>query len=770
MIRTTIRSACLVCLAAISCAAEQELEVRGAAAFPAADIRRAISADMPVQLARRPGQPPDAWLRAVESAVVHGYQGVGYRDASAVVRSGRDGGPVLEVSEGARSRCGPIDLRLSDDAAAAVRAALTTPPADDVWDIDTWPAAKDVVWKAGSPVDWTSIDRIARKVGAALRREGLLAAAIEVAAGPPDPVATRLTVALAEPPVRVRLGQVRIEGLSGNDAERLRAWLGLPGDGIADERMRAGVAARIRDAGSFRDAVVVWEDGDSRGLGLDLGVMTASEVDQAMRREEARLAAPVRARGRADLVVSLRRIAGVALPWEDGRRDRDTLLAARSRLLGRFAGGADLVVDAQTASGPVRLVWSGGHGVAVSGPGGRMIILGDGWLVCSGPAAAWRAAVPALRLKVEDRFTPDDKATKPNDTDVNLSVSGVAPRPGVRLALDPGAFVAGLLRSGRDDQPTVVRDGESLELRYPNGAELRADPVAGMVASLPTERFGRIRIGLQDGIWGSQVAPVIAAARQPDGPPVGGVLAEAVAMVEAVWPGALGGHAGMLAPLLRSGALDALVEMCSRSGSDDDRFAISCGDGRMPDLVAGKIPLVMLAFELDAGLVDRLAESAWPRVLLRAAAYLFAGDPRASAAALRPIIGGRVGPVGCLAVSRAVRQAGQPLLAGIIAERGIAVCDASGLELEAEELSGLAPAILPVVATIATLQAGVAADPGRRAALADLARICTGPGLPADRLAAAARAAAGVGAVDWLRNQLSADPEPSPAQAGSGGF
>lgn len=756
----SIRSAAAIVLAAISaCAGEvapDALALRGVSAFPEAQVRRALACDLPLLLAGRSGQAPEGRLRELERAVALGYRAHGFRDAVATARA-VGAGVVLEVSEGSRSVCGPLRLRVAPALEAIVRRALCDPrPEDGVWDIDSDPQQAAAAWTPGRPVDWNAGDLYADRVRAALRGEGLVGGRlqVEVIAGAAGEAV--LALGAGEDPAVVRLGAIRVAGLPPAEAERLRAWLAPDPDAVAGRALLDAMQARLDGSASFLDATAAWEDQDVALPQALLATIPFNEFEDILAQDAAQLRARIRERGRADLLLVVRRVPGAPLPWEEGARERSAILAARARVLERFAAGADVVVEADAPGGPVRAIWSAAHGIAcIHAPaaGHRLLLaLGDGFLACEGPAGRLRA--PMLAPRITAVMGPDRSGGE-NPFAFSLQIAGVSRRPRLQMSLAPAAFADLLLRPRSEHPPRRSWDGACLVLDYDGTGQARVDPDSGVTLHLQTGVGAGVRIGLQDGAWAREVAPAMAAAVEPAERPLGTVLAEVLTAVRIAYPEAAGDGLARAVLLARSGSLDALIALLGGlpgAADDADAFSIPMPRERRPQLPVMQFMFAGIAAHGDGLLAGRLPATAWPRALLQASAMTMAGDLRAAAAALKPVLAeDGAGPIGCLVVAHAARMVGQDVLAGLLAEAGAARCDAAGLVQEVHTLAGLAPALLPAVAATADVMAAAEPDAARAGRLRALAAACIGPAAPEIRLETAARLAASLGACDWLR-------------------
>jgi hypothetical protein len=731
------------------------LELRGVASFPEAEVRRAIAADLPLLLARRPGIASDTWRRELERAVVLGYRQQGFREAAASIT-----GSVLAVTEGPRTRCGALRLRVPPEIEAILRRALTEPQPPARWDLDTSPKPEPVVWQQGAPLDWTRIDVFATGLRKALRHAGFAASGLTVQVEEPVAGAATLSVSLATTPVRVRLGVVRVAGLLPDEAGRLRQWLALPAGAQADRALRDDVKRRLRSSGAFITSSADWEDQSIDFPGEMLRAMPHNEFQDMLAEDAAVLQVRVQQRGLADLLVTVQRVPGTAMPWEEPSRERQTILAARERLLTSFAAGADLVAETGTPDGgSLRVVWSAAHGLAaihrpLAGPA-TLLALADGWLVSDGPAGRLRAPMLAPQFQFTLRSVEEDSSKQA----MNMQLPGLAPVPRLQLSLEPKAFIDLVLPPSPDQPARRSWDGEVLVVANEAYGEWRLDPATGIALRRTLDGGDSVRVSLADGVWKRDMAPVIATARQPEQRPLGAVLTQGLTALRAAFPGLDDGWSGHAVLLARSGVLDGLIEvlggMSNLDTTPSNRFAIPLLKERIPNASTAQLMPAILGAACDGLLSAKLDDGAWPRLLLRSLVVFVCGDQRAAAAGLKPVVSGAgAGPLGCLVIAHVARFAGHQMLAGILAEAGAARCDAAGLELEARLLSGLAPALLPAIAAEAESLAATESDAERVKGLRALAAACTGDGPPAERLAMAVRLASECGGGDWLRQRL----------------
>jgi hypothetical protein len=740
-------------------APEDGLVLRGVASFPAEQVRRAIAADLQLMLARRPGASPETWWRELERAVIVGYREQGFRDAIAIATAG-EGGTVLTVAEGVRTRCGPLVLHVPPELEGLVRRALVEPVEESEWDIDTAPEAKPAAWAAGAAVNWNAGDRYADRITGAARRAGFVLAAVQASVQATGGVAT-LDIALPRPPVAVRLGGVRVAGLPPADAERLRRWLALPADAPASRALLDGAAQRLRRSASFSELSVQWEDQAVEIPPAMLAAISFNEFEAITKEDAAKLRARVLERGRADLLVTVSPVPGAALPWEDGMRERGVIVAASERMLARFARGDDLVLEIAAPDGDrIRVLWSAAHGFAAlrrPADGQPLLIaLADGQLVCDGPGGRLTAPMPAPQVTAALGPSRSQKPEE-NPFSFTLNLSGVGSRPRLQLSLLPAACVDSLLQP-RAERPTVrTWDGEVLVLTYPGRGEARVDPASGVSLLILRPGLGDLRMALEEGAWAREVAPAFAGAKQPERHPIGMVVAETLTGLRATVPAARGDLLERSILMARSGSLDAFIALLGGMpglAQPGERFSIPLTPERRPAVPAMSFMLAGSAAYLDGLLCEHLPAGAWPRLLLRSTAFAVSGDVRAAAAGLKPVVSGSTGPLGCLAIASAARLIRQDVLVGILCDAGIARCNTDGLLLEARDLAGLAPALLPAIAAGADVLAMAEADAARADRLRTLAATCVGPSAPALRLEAAARILADLGAGDWLRARL----------------
>ena len=731
------------------------LEIRGVVSFPEADVRRAIASDLPLLLARRPGLASDTWRGELGRAVALGYRRRGFREATASIT-----GSILTVVEGPITRCGALQLRVPQEVEAIVRRAMTGSHTTSNWDLDTNPRPEAVVWQEGAPLDWTAIDRYAEGLLKVLRHAGFTSSALTVQVQDPVAGAAALSVSLATVPTRVLLGQVRVAGLLPEEAGRLRRWLALPAEAPADQALVTGVEQRLRDSGAFTLSSANWEDLSFDFPGEMLRAIPVNEFLDLMNEDAAALQARVRQRGRADLLVTVQRVPGTAMPWDgEPSRERQAILAARARLLARFAGGGDLVAETGTPDGgKLLVVWSAAHGLAAihrppSGPQ-AVLALADGWLVSDGPAGRLRAPMLAPQCQFSLKSDAQDAAKQA----ISMQVSGLAPIPRLQLSLDPATCISLLLQPYGERPAQRSWDGEILLVSNGLG-EWRLDPATGITLRRDLAEAGSVHLALAEGVWNRDIAPLIATARQPGQRPLGTVLAEGLSALRPAFPGLDDGLLRHALSLVRSGMLDGLAEslggMANLDTTTSARFSIPLRKDRLPGASLMQLMPAMTAAACEGLLSTRLDDGAWPRVLLRSLVHFVCGDQRAAAAGLKPVVSGAAaGPLGCLAIGHVARFVGHEMLANILAEAGAARCDAAGLELEARLLSGLAPALLPAIAAEAESLAASASDAGRQTGLRALAAACTADGPAAARLQTAARLAADLGAGEWLRKRL----------------
>lgn len=767
------RLALAICLASALLAGESEtvgpcgdpatMVFPGTKTFSEQSLRRAVAGDLPLLLARRPDAARAEWLQQVEEGIRLGYRQAGFRDAmvTATVANGRT---RVAVGEGLRIRCGAVILPVvSPEIAALITQALgerrpNTPPG--LFELDTAPVFDDPLWAAGAPVDWTRPERYAERITMLLRQSGLVGGKVETAAAVADGRAA-LTVIMSEAPVPVHLGKVVIAGLPAGDGERLRRWLDLPADAPATLALQKAVYERLRASGAFVDVRTVWEDELKNLPPAMLAILSVDQLGESLRQDAEVLARRIAARGRADLLITVRPAENTALPWDEASRNRACILATRAALVRRIAGGAELVATTSLDGARLRVVWSPAHGLAwLHEPGqGRQctsLVIGDGWLATGRAGRQLRAPMPLPHLSITlGPNQGEDREKNPFTLTANCNQFGAQPR--VMLDLLPAGFVSMLLRSSQDVHPAESWDGDVLVLRYSeSGAEVRCDPAAGPSLRITPPQRDAVVIALQDGVWRGEVAPLLTGGLVPERHPVGTVLGEAIAAVRETIPeaAAVPGLA-RAAAVANSGAIDALLALVAETPAEVERFSIPADGPRRPRLPMMQYLIASIAAYSEGMLYDRLADDAWPRLLLRSTALAMYGDMRSAAAGLKLVFApGRVGPLGCLVFAHAARLTGNSVLVGLLANAGMERCDADGLVLEAQTLSGLGSALLPAMGAVAEVLAAVEQDPVRTGALRGLASTCYGTAVPPVRLEAAARQAAALGACDALKGLL----------------
>jgi hypothetical protein len=735
----------------------------GAKTFSEQTLRRAVASDLPLLLARRSDASRTVWLQQLEDGVRLGYRQAGFRDA-AVTATVVNGRTRVVVDEGPRIRCGVVILPVeSPEVAALITRALgerrpNTPLG--LYEIDTAPVLDEPLWADGAPVDWTRPERYAERITTLLRQSGLVGGKVETAVAVASGRAT-LTVSLSEAPVAVLLGKVTVAGLDAGDGERLRRWLGLPADAPANLQLQKEVYERLRATGAFVDVRVVWEDEVRNLPPAMLSILTVDQVGESLRQDAEVMARRIAACGRADLLVTVRLAEHATMPWDEASRTRSCVLAARAALMRRIAGGADLVATTSLDGARIKLVWSPARGVAwLHDPGaGRQrttLVVGDGWLATGRAGRQLRAPMPFPHLSITlGPNQGEDRERSPFSLSANCSTFGAQPR--LMLDLLPAGFASMLLRTSQDVHPAESWDGDVLVLRYPvSGAEVRCDPVAGPSVRITPPQRDAVIIALQDGVWDGEVAPLLTGGLVPEHKPVGTVLGEAIAAVRETIPeaAAVPGLA-RAAAVANSGAIDALLELTAdhRATTKDEEYGIPADGPRRPHLPMMQYLIASIAAYSEGMLYDRLADDAWPRLLLRSTALAMCGDMRSAAAGLKQVLTpGQVGPIGCLVFAHAARMTGNTVLAGLLADAGVERCDADGLVLEARTLSGLGPALLPAMGAIAEVLAAVEQDPVRTGALRGLASTCYGTAVPPVRMEAAARQAAALGVGEALKS------------------
>lgn len=729
-------------------------------------LRRAVASDLPLLLARRPDASRTVWLQQLEEGIRLGYRQAGFRDVvvTATVANSRT---RVAVDEGPRIRCGAVILPVvSPEIAALITQALgerrpNTPLG--LFELDTAPVFDDPLWADGAPVDWTRPERYAERITMLLRQSGLVGGKVESVAAVAGGRAT-LTVIMSEAPVAVCLGKVVIAGLPAGDGERLRRWLDLPTDAPATLALQKQVYERLRASGAFIDVRTVWEDELKSLPPAMLAILSVDQIGESLRQDAEVLSRRIAARGRADLLITVRPAENTALPWDEASRNRACILATRAALIRRIAGGAELVATTSLDGARLRVVWSPAHGFAwLHDPGqGRKrtsLVVGDGWLATGRAGRQQRAPMPFPHLSITlGPNQGEDREKNPFTLTANCNTFGAQPR--VTLDLLPAGFVSMLLRSSQDVHPTEHWDGDVLVLRYPeSGAEVRCDPATGPSLRITPPQREAVSIALQDGVWDGEVAPLLAGGLVPERNPVGTVLGEAIAAVRETIPeaAAVPGLA-RAAAVASSGAIDALLELTvdPTATAKEEQYSIPVDGPRRPRLPMMQYLIASIAAYGEGMLYDRLTDDAWPRLLLRSTALAMCGDMRSAAAGMKQVFTpGQVGPIGCLVFAHAARMTGNSVLAGLLADAGWERCDADGLVLEARTLSGLSPALLPAMGAIAEVLAAVEQDPLRTGALRGLASTCYGTAVPPVRLEAAARQAAALGAGEALKGLFS---------------
>jgi len=764
------------------------LVIHGATQVPAADIRTAVAGCLDLLAPRQESAPLGAWLDTLATTVREGYHQDGFRAAE--VHAAKSGaGIALDIVEGQRSRCGVLRITATPELTAILAQtfapAADDPDADGPTDIDTAPKPAAPLWSPGQPVDWRN-DTLPQLVHAAsetLRDAGYAGARVTVTEVAAAPGITDLAIAVTHDPVAVRLGEVRITGIPPDQAGKMRAWLALPPDAPADGPLATAVRQRLRACGRFVRYQVAWEDyatfkpKPGQPLGAILDDWMAAFTTAGNR---------IAARGRSDLLISVKPYPDVPPPWE-AARTWDCVMAARAAFLSRLnAGQADLVIENTVGDKRARLTWSPHHGLALQilpaagGPAIASVICSATGFIGTTAGTSWALTSCGAELKLTMGMDPKD------DLHGTLNASLAPAQRGIFRVLATFEPVAcGVAMLGRGDGKAVVAptwDGPVMVIRKTTDSgvaeEFRADPDQGFSQSWTLKDGGGGSFRLVGHAWDALAAVGAAtSATSPARATTAATVANAAAAASAT-ASATSPRPATVGDLLAFGEALGATPMPEPLRSVVAPFPI--GD-RLQSLDAGNlgqddptnptfslddthtlatVPMInflvaRLALSSESHLATGLTPAAWPRRLLRATALAMIGGMPVGAAALRPLFDDPdIGPLGFLVCSHLARLAGIEPLTVAYADAGLAHCDADGLAADARALAGYSDGLITAMGFAAGIMAGHETDPQRAARLRAFVTACAGKDHSPARLEMLARDAAGLGIADWLQQKL----------------
>ncbi len=221
------------------------LVFQGSTAFPASEIRDALSRDFELLRAEQPDSPLPEYLRTLEKQVRSGYRHHGFRDVRVEAMS--DGSKqqiVVRVNEGTRSRCRDVQIV----------GAKSVPAAKIIAELTEDPKLSRILWKKGDPVRFDELadSAIRKRIEEAFGEDGFLSPQFSVITSPTsDGESCDLTVTVASEGPRAMLGKIDVTGTKRDSVEDVVKYLGLEPGMPYDSDLEYRLHRKLWDSGRY---------------------------------------------------------------------------------------------------------------------------------------------------------------------------------------------------------------------------------------------------------------------------------------------------------------------------------------------------------------------------------------------------------------------------------------------------------------------------------------------------------------------------------------
>jgi hypothetical protein len=680
------------------------IEIRGARAVPADQVRRGLAGDRDVQLASTPTAPLDGFLRTTRTRLLVGYRHNGFPDPRVEVAVGPGGGVVVDVVEGARCAAGGVRVEgaVRVDARRLAAYVVTREEAAPFpmkllegggAELPTWgevSAPARSPWRAGDPApfDEVTLERLSRDVRDGLARQGYFRTRFAVAPVVTGEVATLVVRIDDEGPPAV-LGDIEVTGARRHAPAEIVSYLGLAEGQAVDAGVLQAAQGRLWRSARF------WKH-----------TLTMTPPQQAAG------AAEPRVKLRIDLVEHNR----VTPLGREMTAEELAVLRCRDWVEKSVAEGADLVVEGADAAVRARLVLRRDEGVALRWqplprPAGAPPAAGLGALtrveaglvitskrvglydLAARQRFAWEAggSAPPLRVSSVIRLVPDlDPGTEGKSGFLiggGVATAGNAEdraAGGFRfdLLLAPVSFVD-LVLARADRKVDVRMDGDAFVLAV-GELTFRFEGETGRLIELRGVRDGTAaRVTLEPGALARELKSLDEATHRAggagaaagdgdgDGDALAGAVAHALTWMSSptTTPEQRAAGARALRKVLGPAVAAGLAELRAAAGGPD-AFDIPRDPVSAPDAAAAG-PLSILGEFVPA--VDRVtARGTWPWTVARESLLIASRRARHThLEAGRLYRSADLGPLGCLAVARAYAAADDPASARLFAKRGL---------------------------------------------------------------------------------------------------